>query len=48
MAALGIVGGEAVRAVADEATARLERAIANLAGASNGTYQGNQTGHTLG
>ena len=48
MAALGIVGGEAVRAVADEATARLQRAIANLAGARNGTYQGNQTGHTLG
>jgi uncharacterized protein (DUF302 family) len=32
MAALGIVGGEAVRAVAEEATARLERAIATLAG----------------
>lgn len=32
MAALGIVGGEAVRAVAEEATARLERAIESLAG----------------
>ena len=32
MAALGIVEGEAVRAVAEEATARLERAIATLAG----------------
>ena len=32
MAALGIVGGEAVRVVAEEATARLERAIATLAG----------------
>lgn len=31
MAALGIVGGEIVRAVAEEATTRLERAIANLA-----------------
>jgi uncharacterized protein (DUF302 family) len=31
MAALGIVGGEAVRAVAEEATARLERALAALA-----------------
>lgn len=30
MAALGLVGGDAVRAVAEEATARLERAIANL------------------
>jgi uncharacterized protein (DUF302 family) len=32
MAALGIVDGEAIRAVAEEATARLERAIATLAG----------------
>jgi uncharacterized protein (DUF302 family) len=32
MAALGIVGGEAVQAVAGEATARLERALATLAG----------------
>ena len=32
MAALGIVEGEAVRAVAEEATARLERALAALAG----------------
>ena len=32
MAALGIVGGEAVRAVAEEATTRLERVIATLAG----------------
>jgi predicted dinucleotide-binding enzyme len=31
MAALGIVGGEDVRPVAEEATARLERAIAALA-----------------
>jgi uncharacterized protein (DUF302 family) len=31
MAALGIVGGEAVRAVAEEATACLERAMATLA-----------------
>ena len=30
MAALGIVGGAAVRAVAEEATARLERAIATI------------------
>jgi uncharacterized protein (DUF302 family) len=30
MAALSIVGGEAIRAVAEEATARLERAIAAL------------------
>lgn len=34
MAALGIVGGEAVQAVAEEATTRLERAIATLAGAA--------------
>lgn len=32
MAALGLVGGDAVLAVAEEATARLERAIATLAG----------------
>ena len=32
MAALGIVGSDAVRAVAEEATVRLERAIADLAG----------------
>jgi uncharacterized protein (DUF302 family) len=32
MASLGIVEGEAVRAVAEEATARLKRAIATLAG----------------
>jgi uncharacterized protein (DUF302 family) len=32
MTALGIVRGEAIRAVAEEATARLERAIAALAG----------------
>ena len=32
MAALGIVGGEAVRGVAEEATARLQRALATLAG----------------
>lgn len=31
MAALGIVGGETVQAVAEEATARLRRAIATLA-----------------
>lgn len=31
MAALGIVGGETVRAVAEEATTRPERAIASLA-----------------
>ena len=31
MAALGIVGGESVRAVAEEATTRPERAIASLA-----------------
>ena len=31
MAALGIVEGDAVRAVAEEATARLERALATLA-----------------
>ena len=34
MAALGIGGGEVVQAVAEEATARLERAIATLAGPS--------------
>ena len=32
MAALGIVEGEAVRAVAEEATSRLKRAMATLAG----------------
>jgi uncharacterized protein (DUF302 family) len=31
MAALGIVGGEEIRAVGEEATARLQRAIATLA-----------------
>jgi uncharacterized protein (DUF302 family) len=32
MAAMGIVGGETLRAVGEEAAARLERAIAALAG----------------